>query len=192
METSKSAEIQAFLFYYGDPISKKKLAKHLKMREPECAETLSALATELKNNPNSGLAILENGDDVQLATKASLATLAKELIQEEFREELTPAALETLSIIAYLGPAPRSTVDYIRGVNSSFIIRNLMVRGLVEKDENKTKGNLYYYRASFAFLSHLGLETQNSLPEFEKYRNLLSSFETQLGNADASIGQSTN
>ena len=192
MGTSKSAEIQAFLFYYGDPISKGKLANHLKIKESECAEALSVLAGELKNNPNSGLVILENGNDVQLTTKPSLAGFAEKLIREEFREELTPAALETLSIIAYLGPVPRSTIDYIRGVNSSFIIRNLMVRGLVEKNEEKTKGNIYYYGISFAFLSHLGIEKQDNLPEFDKYRALLSSFETQLGSTDSPVGQSIN
>ncbi len=176
---NKSAEIQAFLFYYGDPISKHKLAKHLGLKDAECADELRALSSELKDNSSSGLVIFENGDDVQLVTKPEFSSLAHKLIQNEFKEELTPAVLETLAIIAYIGPVPRSSIDYIRGVNSSFIIRNLMMRGLIERDLSATKGNWYYYRVTFEFLKHLGLPHIENLPEFEKYKKLLTAFESQ-------------
>ena len=176
---NKLAEIQAFLFYYGDPISKHKLAKHLSLKDVECADALSVLRSELEKNPNLGLMIFENGDEIQLVTKPEFAPLAEKLLENEFREELTPAGLETLAIIAYLGPVPRSSIDYIRGVNSSFIIRNLMMRGLIERDASVTKGNWHYYRTTFEFLKHLCLEQVKNLPEFEKYRSLLSAFEFQ-------------
>lgn len=188
---NKAAEIQAFLFYHGDPISKKKLARCLKTEEQEFTEALSVLTTELKENPKSGLVINENGGEVQLSTKPTFANLSEDLAREEFKEELTPATIETLSIIAYLGPAPRSTIDYIRGVNSSFIIRNLMVRGLVEKDEDKTKGNAYFYKISFAFLNHMGISNQNQLPDFDRYREMLSSFEIQINSGDSPQNKSS-
>ena len=121
--------------------------------------------------------LVRHGDLFQLATKPDLAWLGQKLVQEEFKEELTPATLETLSIIAYLGPVARSTVDYIRGVNSSFILRALLVRGLVTRHFQEARKNTFEYKVSFNFLKHLGLGKIEELPEFEKYKNILTSFE---------------
>ena len=108
--------------------------------------------------------------------------VAQALIQDEFREELSPAGLEVLTLIAYLGPVPRSTVDYIRGVNSSFTLRNLVVRGLVERDPETSRGNLYAYRTTALFLRHLGLARAADLPEYDDYRAKLMTFNQQPSN----------
>ena len=57
----------------------------------------------------------------------------KSFVKEELTEDLTPASLETLSIVAYLGPISRVRIEYLRGVNSSVILRSLMIRGLIER-----------------------------------------------------------
>ena len=74
------------------------------------------------------------------------------------------------------GPSPE--IDYVRGVNSSFILRNLLLRGLIERREEK-KGALYQYEASFDFLKHLGLRKVKDLPEYETYRGMLTRFQEQ-------------
>jgi len=173
----KLAELEALLFVYGEPLPLKKIAKLLKIKESAAGELVKELETSLAGE-GRGLTLLKNGDRVQLVTKPEFQTVSETLIKEEFREELTPAALETLSIIAYLGPVPRSTIDYVRGVNSSFILRSLLMRGLVEREVSEEKKNVYEYRVSLEFLKHLGLGSREELPEFEKYRNILTSFET--------------
>ncbi len=172
-----AAALEALLFYYGEPLDIKKISKLLGIKEGECTALIDELTVKLSADDKSGLLLLKHGDLYQLATKPDLAWLGQKLIQEEFKEELTPAALETLSIIAYLGPVARSTVDYIRGVNSSFILRALLVRGLVTRHIQETRKNAFEYKVSFDFLKHLGLSRIEDLPEFEKYKNILTSFE---------------
>lgn len=174
----KLAALEALFFYYGEPLDLKKIVRTLEIKEEECKNLLGELSAKLEADEKSGLTILENGGSFQLVTKPGIAWLGKKLLQEEFKEELTPAALETLSIVAYLGPVPRSTIDYVRGVNSSFILRALLVRGLVDRGLQPGRKNTFEYRISFDCLKHLGLKKIEDLPEYEKYKNILSSFET--------------
>jgi segregation and condensation protein B len=171
------AALEALLFYYGEPLDAKKIAKFLEIKEEECSALIEELDSKLASDPKGGLVLVRHGNLYQLATKPDLAWLGQKLVQEEFKEELTPAALETLSIIAYLGPVARSTVDYIRGVNSGFILRSLLVRGLVTREVQAARKNTFEYKVSFDFLKHLGLNRIDDLPEFEKYKNILTSFE---------------
>lgn len=167
--------IEAFLFYYGDPVSRKKIAEFLKISEEEVQNALSSYEKYLCDSTMRGLTLIMNGESVQLSLKKEFSEMGKKFIEEEFRESLTPAGLETVSLIAYLGPVSRATIDYIRGVNSSFTIRNLMMRGLIERSEEK--GARYQYRVSFEFLSHMGLSKLEDLPDYEKYRDALRQVE---------------
>lgn len=173
----KIGELEALLFVYGEPLEIKKIAKLLKVKETEASDIVATFESRLASE-DRGLALMRDGERIQIATKPEFRTVNETLMKEEFREELTPAALETLSIVAYLGPVPRSTIDYVRGVNSSFILRNLLMRGLVERETSEEGRHAYKYRVSLDFLKHLGLTRKEELPEFEKYRNILTSFET--------------
>src|SRR3989344_5983048 len=101
-----------------------------------------------------------------LATSADTATAVQKFLKDETTGELTRPSLETLTIIAYRGPVTRSDLERIRGVNCSIILRNLMVRGLVEAREDKRQLTTYY-TVSFEFLRHLGLPRITELPEYE-------------------------
>ena len=173
----KLAELEALLFHYGEPIAIKKIAKFLKIKEDECEELLGGLEQKLKEDPDRGLMLLRQGERSQLAAKPEFKSVNENLIREEFREELSPASLETLSIIAYVGPIPRSMIDYVRGVNSSFILRSLLMRGLVKREPDPKRKNAYEYRVSFDFLGHIGLSKQEELPEYEKYKDILQKFD---------------
>jgi len=182
------AALEALFFYYGEPLDVKKISKFLEIKENECASLIEELAVKLSADEKRGLALVKHGNFFQLATKPNLAWLGQRLVQEEFKEELTPAALETLSIIAYLGPVPRSTVDYVRGVNSSFILRALLVRGLVNREVQAMRRNTFEYKVTFDFLKHLGLQKIEDLPEYEKYKNILTSFEATQSSENPEVG----
>lgn len=175
---TKIAELEALLFYYGEPISIIRLSKLLSVSTAMC-KTLVENLEEVYQSDARGLTVLKESENVQLVTKPSVKTVCEALVKEEFRETLTPAALETLSIIAYLGPIPRSTVDYIRGVNSAFSVRNLLMRGLIDRATDTKLGNAFLYRASSQFLSHMGLSSIEMLPEYEKFKNILKDFEVK-------------
>lgn len=169
-----AARMQAFLFHYGEPVEIRKIAKVLKMKEAECSAALDALENELSGNPASGLVLMRGEGTAQLATKPEFQEIRRGIVEDEWKSELTPAAQETLSIIAYLGPISKVMVDYVRGVNSGFILRNLLVRGLVEREPSVEHPHSYDYRVTNEFLKHMGLSGTSALPEYETYRGMLA------------------
>ncbi len=175
-EEKNFAALEALLFYYGEPLALRQIAKLLKMQEEACAALLDAFSEKIAKDETSGLVLLKNGSSYQLGTKPEFRRFGEALAQDEFRETLTPAAVETLSIIGYLGPVTRATIDYIRGVNSSFILRNLLMRGLVDRKFHEHKKNIYEYSVSFDFLRHMGLQEPGALPEYARYHTILEEF----------------
>ena len=109
--------------------------------------------------------VQRNEDKIQLATAPQTAPTMQKWIKQEQNKELTRPSLETLTIVAYRGPVTKAEIEMIRGINCSLILRNLMIRGLVEmlpgKDEHDTK-----YQISFEFMRWLGLKETKELPEF--------------------------
>jgi len=79
-------------------------------------------------------------------------------------------------LIAYLGPISRAQIDYFRGVNSSFILRNLLMRGLIER-VSESADRSYSYQISFDLLKHLGISKIEDLPDYLKYRELSSNYQ---------------
>ncbi len=171
------AKLEAVLFQYGEPMPTEKIMKLLELNQEEFEKLLAESNKNLENNPERGLILIKKEDRVQLVTKPEFHSLIQKLVQEEFREELTQTAIETLAIVAYLSPIPKSLIDYIRGVNSNFTLRSLLIRGLIERRAEVKKGNVYHYEASFDFLKHMGIEQIKELPEYEKYKNILKDFE---------------
>jgi segregation and condensation protein B len=172
------AQLEALLFNFGEALDIKKIASLLNISNEECEKAIGEWAAILANDPARGLTLLRKENKVQLVTKVELKSIAELIVKDEFREQLTPAALETLSLIAYLGPVPRATIDYIRGVNSSFTLRALVMRGLVERCDEK--GLSFKYRVTEQFMKHMGLASLTELPEHEKYKEILRQFEEQL------------
>ncbi|MFA6136067.1 MAG: SMC-Scp complex subunit ScpB [Candidatus Paceibacterota bacterium] len=166
------AALEAVMFLYGEPMDLEKLSKVMKISTEEAKTALE----ELKNNllsENRGLILIEKGGSFVLATKPEFSSFLDNFVRENLKEDLTPASLETLSLIAYFSPISRAQIDYIRGVNSSFILRNLLIRGLVDR---KMKGNMYLYEPSFDFLKHLGLENISQLPEFVRFQQIKDNY----------------
>jgi segregation and condensation protein B len=84
------------------------------------------------------------------------------------QEGLSKAALEVLSIIAYKGPISRAEIESIRGVNCSFTLRSLMMKGLLERIDNPKDGRGYLYKISFEFMKKLGIENIDKLPDYQE------------------------
>ena len=171
IDKSLVAKIEAVLFVHGEPLKVKRLASLTGASEAQVEKALEDLKNSLSDE-NRGLDLMKNKDEVQLVTATELTNIVEKLTKEELDTKLTPAALETLSIIAYLGPCTRALIDFIRGVNSAFMLRSLMVRGLVERREDKQKTGGYIYQITFDFLKHMGVSSPEELPEYEKYAAL--------------------
>lgn len=163
--------LEALLFVYGEPLPLKRAAKMLQISMDEVQTAAEKLDEHLKSS-DSGLKILMDGENLQLVTLPEFSSILESFIKDEFKEELTPASLETLSLVSYLGPISRSQIEYLRGVNSSFTLRNLQIRGLIERLLHREKSNVYLYKTSLDFLKYLGLSRIEELPQYEKFHKL--------------------
>lgn len=168
-----AATIEAILFFHAEPLSLAYLAKVTNTSKEEVREAVSTLRERLTNR---GLVLIEIRGDIALGTSPEAADAISAIAKEELSRELSKAALETLSVILYQGPITKADIDWIRGVNSQFILRALLIRGLIEREEGESSGRRENtYRATAVLLSHLGLSRQEDLPEFVTYREKVKS-----------------
>ncbi len=161
------AQIESILFWKGEALSRKKLATILLKTTEEIDAGIIELQTRLEGR---GVQVILKEDEVMLGTRSEMGPIIETLVKEELIRDLGKAGLETLSIILYRGPVSRRDIDYIRGVNSQFILRNLLIRGLVEKVPNPEDQRTFLYKPTFELLTHLGLSSLEELPEFNAVR----------------------
>src|SRR3989338_5621115 len=166
MELEK--RIGALLFWKGEPISRKRLGEIFGVKDMEIEDALSKLK-EMRGG--EGVVLLDDGEKVSLGTAPELSDFFEKLQKEELNKELSKASLETLSIILYKNGASRPEIDYVRGVNSSFTLRALSVRGLIEKTLDPKDSRRYLYKQSFELLSFMGIKSIEELPEYNEVNN---------------------
>ena len=171
------AELEALLFIYGESLTFKKIAGVLNVSEDEVKNAIAAFDTKLREE-DRGLFIIRDEDKVQLSTKPEFGKLLENITKEEFKESLTTASLETLSIILYANPISRAEIDFIRGVNSTFILRSLLIRGLIDRLPAPKRSNAYLYKPSFDLLKHLGISKIDDLPDYQKFVDLIKTLRT--------------
>jgi len=165
--------IQAVLFINGEPVAIDRLVKILGSDKTGIRRAAEELDQKLSD---TALTLVWRGETLQLATRSEFAKDVEILVKEEVSRDLSRASAETLAVIAYRGPITRSEVDYIRGVNSSYTLRNLLIRGLVERKSNPKDGRTYIYQASMEFLKFLGLGKIDELPEYSEFTQKLEKF----------------
>ena len=176
-----SAKIEAILFWKAEPVSLKKLASLLNVKAEQVKEGLIELE---KNLSGRGVTLVQTDEDVMLGTAKELSLLIEQLTKDELTRDLGKAGLETLSVILYQGPISRADIDYIRGVNSQFILRALLIRGLVERVENPADARSFLYKTTLELLSHLGISKVTDLPEYEQVRKDIEAFKLTTNEAE--------
>ena len=163
------SQLESLLLVAAKPLSLKELSGLLSVDAKEIENSLKELAGQYETE-GRGLRIISQGDKFQLASAPESADIVKKFLQNETAGELSQPSLEALTIIAYRGPISKFDLERIRGVNCSLIIRNLMLRGLVEEKFEKTR-NENLYSASLEFVKFLGLSRLEDLPDYESLRN---------------------
>jgi len=172
----KKCILESLLFVSGHSLSYKKLAEVLsgspeggEISEAEVGDLLKELAEDHKKN-NRGLQLVFFDNKVQLVAAPGSKQIIEKLIKSDFEEDLSQATLETLAIIAYRGPMSRVAIENLRGVNCSFILQNLAIRGLIDKKNNPADGRSYIYNVTFDFLKHLGINKLEDLPNYNELK----------------------
>lgn len=161
---SMKSKIESILFIAAKPMSVADLAKVLDQNEPEVQSACETLKQEYLER-QGGIVMIKDGSKYQLVSAPDNAKVAKEFVKLELTGELTRPSLETLTIIAYRGPIAKLELDRIRGINCSLILRNLLVKGLIETKIVKTET---YYSVTIDFLKFLGITEVRELPDYEQ------------------------
>ncbi len=163
------AALEAILFTNGESLSYQTLEKLLQIEKSQLQELLKTYEQSLQSR-EGGLVLIRDSKQVRLGAKGGLKEFLEGLAKNELQEALSKAALEVLAIVAYLAPISRSQIDAIRGVNSQFTLRNLALRGLIERSGNPKDARGYIYEPSMNFLTTLGIKSIEDLPQYEVLR----------------------
>ena len=183
MQDLKS-KIESLLFISAKSMSIKSLAELMSVKVEQVEQAGDELVAELKA-AHRGIQIIRNKESLQMVSSPENAELIQAFVKDETTGELSRPALETLTIIAYRGPVSKMDINRIRGVNCSLILRNLLLRGLIEQKDDKTK-NESYYIVTFDFIRFLGLSSVQDLPNYAKL-NKHETLEKMLEDIDENI-----
>ena len=170
-------QIEGVLFYKASPMKISALARMFAVSEEETKEALQKLQNRLTEG---AIRLVSTDVEVELRTAPELTELIEGLRKDEMQKEIGKAGAETLAIVLYRGNVSRSEIDSIRGVNSSFILRNLLTRGLIQRDGT---GRSYTYSVTTDLLAHLGISKREELPQFTEIMDALDTFEEQQNTA---------
>jgi segregation and condensation protein B len=162
-----AALLEAILFFRAEPVSISTLSRLSKHEE---GEVIGALKDLEQNLIDRGVVLVWVGNDVALGTRPEAKDVIAEIAKDEFSREISKAALETLAVILYAGPIIKTDIDWIRGVNTHFILRTLTTRGLIEREEKVGAKRGGYYRPSAELLAHLGVRKVEELPDYQIFK----------------------
>lgn len=177
-----AAKLESLLFVAVKPLSAKDLAALSQAKASEVEAALAELGESYRSR-QSGLALIDSNGRYQITTAAENADLVRGFLQDETSGELSQPSLEALTIIAYRGPIAKYELERIRGVNCSLIIRNLLLRGLIEEKSGR-EGQDSLYSVTPDFLRFLGLSRALDLPDYERLSRH-ESLESFLASAEA-------
>jgi segregation and condensation protein B len=160
--------VESLLFVAPEAVKITVLADTLE-ETPERIE--EALADLMTGQATRGVRVQRQGERVQMISAPEAAAAIERFLGLDLTTKLSPAALETLAIIAYRQPVTRAQIDELRGVASDGVLRTLIHRGLVEQGERlEQAGRPFQFRTTFDFLQHFGLQSLGDLPLLEEAR----------------------
>lgn len=174
-------KIIALLFYSGETFSLSQLSKIFGTDKEEIEASIQGIDEHLRL---IGLALNRFDDTFSLTNHPDTTECITQLRQEELQGTMSPAALETLALVLYRQPIKKSDIDYIRGVNSQFILRNLHSKGLVTREKDPAEERSHIYKPTLALLEFMGLQHIHDLPDYETIRKELSAKEELLHQED--------
>ena len=137
----------------------------------ESKDDIKIIIQELYNdyeNPDRGIKLEYLGNHFKLTTKKEHKDYYKKIFDEEENSTLSDSCLEVLAIIAYNAPITRTNIDEIRGVNSSYAIRKLLIKNLIQDvGRSDLPGRPKLYNVTSNFLDYFGLGNIDELPELK-------------------------
>jgi segregation and condensation protein B len=159
---SLQAQVESLLFVATEPVLVARLAAVLELEPEQVEQALLILNHEYASR---GLRLQRRGKRVQMVTAPEASDLVRKLLGLELTGKLSPAALETLAIVAYRQPVTRAQIEAIRGVSSDSVLRTLVNRGLIEElGRLDQAGRPIIFGTTFDFLQQFGITSLDQLP----------------------------
>ena len=171
MEIAKiKSIIEAILFSTGRPVTKKELILSLEISEEDIENIISNLQEEYKQ-AERGIEIIRIDGSYQMCTKKDLYEFIYPVLDKRNKPNLSNAALETLSIIAYNPKITRAEIEAIRGVSADACVYKLLEYGLIEEaGKIDLPGRPMSYKTTNEFLRMFGYNSLEDLPELPRYK----------------------
>jgi segregation and condensation protein B len=158
------AALEGLLFVAERPLSRREIAALAGVDRATVDVMLGDLEISLRSR---GIRLVASGDRVELVTAPVGGALVARYVGAD-AVRLSPAALETVAIVAYRQPVTKSAVERIRGVDSDYTIRTLLHRRLiVELGRAEGPGRPFLYGTGFEFLERFGLTSLEELPPLD-------------------------
>lgn len=186
------SKIEAILLFKNEPVTLAELSKLLSVPRENIQSAINNLQKEYQDK---GIVIVTDGENYSFGTHPEYSSLIETIQKDELSRELGRAGLETLAIVLYRGPVSRREIDHIRGVNSGFILRALMIRGLIERVDPSTvlgAGRSYSYKPTLKLLEYLGVMKKEDLPEYGEVWKKVEEFVKTEEQAAPETDSSTN
>ncbi len=160
--------IEGLLYVQGDlGLTLKQVSEILEINEEEAKELILSLKQDYINE-DRGLRINYLGNSFKLATKEEHQKYYQKLLENPKNNTLSNQALETLAIIAYNEPITRIEIDEMRGVDSVYVVRRLLAKGLIKEcGKSEKPGHPILYKTTDEFLDYFGLSSKDDLPKIE-------------------------
>jgi len=159
-----AAQLEALLFVSREPLPPGRLAELVDVEPAAVREALQLLAGRYVGEA-SGIHLVEIAGGWRLLTNPQFSDAVAQLAGRKGRDRLSPAALETLAVVAYKQPASRAEIERIRGVGVGPILRHLLELDLVRvAGREEGLGRALLYATTRAFLDRFGLKSPKDLP----------------------------
>jgi segregation and condensation protein B len=176
---NNTTSLLALLFVHGDPIARSEIQTLLNISESELDHAIEQAELLIEPMP---FMIMTSKDGVSLTTKSEFGPLLQSIKKALASHPLTKSALETLTLLVYLGEATKAKIDSVRSVNSSLSLRNLIIRGLVEKSVREGQT---FYRPTVETFQHLGITKPEQLPHYDEFITTFTELENQATDQDS-------
>jgi segregation and condensation protein B len=156
--------VEAVLFVAAEPVQVARLAQLLDVSQEAIDIALADMSVAYRTQQR-GVRLLRKGDRVQLTSAPEAAPYVERFLNLDLTSKLSPAALETLAVIAYKQPLTRGDMEAVRGVNCDGVLRTLLARELIEPvGRLEQPGRPFLYGTTNRFLQYMGLESLEDLP----------------------------
>mgnify|MGYP001407851899 FL=1 len=180
--SKKDSIIEALLFASPEPLTQKKISYIFDRDIPDLKLSVERL-NSFYNKNNQSIEIINVAGGYQLRTKQEFSIFIKKLFNNNFQNSISQAALESLSIIAYKQPVSKSSIESIRGVDCSGVVKTLLKKSLIQiKGRDNGPGRALLYITSKEFLISFGIDKLSDLPKLKEINEIIgeNNFDKQI------------